>query len=160
MRQWLKLSSRMNYRTQSPVNVSDDQRTGSAPLRMKSWKRLRELLLEVLFAVVGVTAGIIYVAGHPTANQHWDLITLVGNTAIIFGFLISWFRGAWKRLVFWTVLIVMFLGHTAVYLFVLRRIQDFPLAYYVVLNPIELFVFISILQKATRDDNQKHKTSL
>jgi hypothetical protein len=128
------------------MQVMPNEREGEF-FRMKSWKWLRDLMLEVLIALVAVTGGIIYVARHPKANQHWEIIALTGNTAIIFGFLISWFRHAWKRSVFWMTLAVFLLGHTATYVFVLGRVENWPLAYYVALNPIELALFTPILTK-------------
>ncbi|HUE52676.1 MAG TPA: hypothetical protein VMO80_10070 [Terriglobales bacterium] len=114
---------------------------------MKRWKRLADIFLEVVIAVVLVTAGIVYVARHPRGSPNWGRIALAGNTVVVFGFLISWFRQAWKRLVFWTTLVVLLLGHTAAYVLVLSRIHDFPLAYYVVLNSMELALFTVILRK-------------
>lgn len=114
---------------------------------MKSWKRLGDLLLEVVIAVVVVTAGIIYVVEHPTADQHWDIIALLGNTAIVFGFLISWFRDAWKSLFFWSVIVLLLLGHMALYLLVLHHIQEWPLTYYVLFNTGELVLFTPIIRK-------------
>ena len=56
---------------------------------------------------------------------------------------------------FWTALVVLLLGHTAAYILVLSRIHDFPLAYYVVLNSIELVLFTAILRKlVTRNTDQ------
>ena len=113
---------------------------------MKHWKRVRDIFLEVVIAVALVTGGIIYVASHPRGSLNWGRIALAGNTAVVFGFLISWFRQEWKRLVFWTTLVVLLLGHTATYILVLSRVHDFPLAYYVVLNSMELVLFTAILR--------------
>jgi hypothetical protein len=117
----------------------------SAPV--KHWKRVRDIFLEVVIAVALVTGGIIYVASHPRGSLNWGRIALAGNTVVVFGFLISWFRQEWKRLVFWTSLVVLLLGHTAIYIAVLSRVHDFPLAYYVVLNSMELALFTAILRR-------------
>jgi hypothetical protein len=114
---------------------------------MKPWKRVRNIFLEVVIAVALVTGGIIYVATHPRGGLNWGCIALAGNTVVVFGFLISWFRQEGKRLVFWTALVVLLLGHTAVYVFVLSHVRDFPLAYYVLLNSMELALFTAILRK-------------
>ena len=114
---------------------------------MKHWKRVRDIFLEVVIAVALVTGGIIYVASHPRGSLNWGRIALAGNTVVVFGFLISWFRQEWKRLVFWTSLVVLLLGHTAIYIAVLSRVHDFPLAYYVVLNSMELALFTAILRR-------------
>jgi hypothetical protein len=117
----------------------------SAPI--KSWKRVRDIFLEVVIAVSLVTGGIIYVASHPRDSLNWGRIALAGNTVVVFGFLISWFRQEWKRLVFWVAMVVLLLGHTAIYILVLSHVHDFPLAYYVVLNSMELALFTVILRK-------------
>ena len=118
---------------------------GSVPMR--PWKRVRDIFLEVVIAVALVTGGIIYVASHSRGSLNWGRIALAGNTVVVFGFLISWFRKEWKRLVFWTALVVLLLSHTAIYVLVLSRVHDFPLAYYAVLNSMELVLFTVILRK-------------
>ena len=117
---------------------------------MKPWKRVRDLFLEIVIAVALVTWGIIYVASHPRGSLNWGHIAMAGNTVVVFGFLISWFRQAWKRLVFWTALVVLLLGHTAIYILVVSRFYDFPLAYYVLINSLEMALFTVILRKLLR----------
>ena len=117
---------------------------------MKPWKRVRDLFLEIVIAVALVTWGIIYVASHPRGSLNWGHIAMAGNTVVVFGFLISWFRQEWKRLVFWTALVVLLLGHTAIYILVVSRFYDFPLAYYVLINSLEMALFTVILRKLLR----------
>jgi len=115
---------------------------------MSSGKRVRDLLIEALIGVILVTAFVAYLFTLPKgATLDWRRIALVLNTVTVFGFLIWWFRDAWKCLLFWTTLTVLLLVHTAAYLFVLGRVEDWQLAYYVVLNPIELALFTPILRK-------------
>jgi hypothetical protein len=114
---------------------------------MKPRKRVRDIFLEIVIAVALVIWGIIYVASHPRGTLNWGRIAIAGNTLVVFGFLISWFRQEWKRLVFWTALVVLLLGHTAIYILVLSRVHDFPLAYYVVFNSMEMVLFTGILRK-------------
>jgi hypothetical protein len=114
---------------------------------MKPRKRVRDIFLEIVIAVALVIWGIIYVASHPRGTLNWGRIAIAGNTLVVFGFLISWFRQEWKRLVFWTALVVLLLGHTAIYILVLSCVHDFPLAYYVVFNSMEMVLFTGILRK-------------
>ncbi len=114
---------------------------------MKPWKRVRDIFLEIAIAVALVTWGIIYVASHPRGSLNWGRIAIAGNTVVVFGFLISWFRQERKRLVFWTALVVLLLGHTAIYILALSRVHDFPSAYYVVFNSMEMALFTVILRK-------------
>jgi hypothetical protein len=127
------------------MQVRPRERAGTGHVKRR--KRVRDIFLEVVIAVVLVTGGIAYVATHPRDSLNWGRIALAGNTIVVFGFLISWFREAWRQLVFWTTLVVFLLGHATAYIFVLSRIHDFPLAYYVVLNSMELVLFTSILRK-------------
>lgn len=120
---------------------------------MKSWRRVRDIVLEVLVALGLVIGGIVYVASHPGNRLNWGWIGLGGNTAVVFGFLIAWCRTAWKRLAFWITLTGLFVGHTAAYLFVLHRIKEWPLALYVVLNAVELVLFMSIFRKLLMKTN-------
>jgi hypothetical protein len=128
------------------ANASKGSRV-KASVPKNHWKRVRDIVLEVVIAVVLVTGAIIYVASHPRDSVNWDRIALAVNTIVVFGFLISWFRREWKRLLFWTTLVVLLLGHTTLYVLILSRVHEFPLAYYVVLNSMELALFAAILRK-------------
>ena len=119
---------------------------------MSSGKRARDLLVEILIGIILVTAFVAYLFTLPKGiTLNWRHIALALNTLVVFGFLISWFRDVWKCLAFWATITALLLVHTAIYLFVLGRIEGWPLAYYVVLNPIELAIFAPILRKTTRD---------
>jgi hypothetical protein len=116
---------------------------------MKPRKRVRDIFLEIVIAVALVIWGIIYVAS-PRGTLNWDRIAIASNTVVVFGFLISWFRQEWKRLVFWIALVVLLLGHTAIYILVISRFYVVPLAYYVVFNSMEMALFTGILRKLLR----------
>ncbi len=115
---------------------------------MSFLKRIRDLIIETLIAVILVAAFVVYLFMVPKenrANGMW--VPLVLNTAIVFGFLISWFRHAWKSSQYWAVLLVLLLCHSAVYVFALRRIGYFPLIIYVMADSAELVLFSRILWK-------------
>jgi hypothetical protein len=115
---------------------------------MSFLKRIRDLAVETLIAVILTAAFVTYLFMVPTENRPNGMwIPLVLNTAIVFGFLISWFRHAWKNAQYWTVLAVLLVCHSAVYIFVLPRIGHFPLVIYVVANSAELVLFSQILWK-------------
>jgi hypothetical protein len=127
---------------------------GDGILKAKSsGKRARDLMLEVLIGVVLVTAFVAYLFSLPKGTTlNWQRIALVLNTSVVFGFLISWFRHEWRRVDFWATMTVLLLIHTAVYLFVLSRTEGWPLAYYVMANPIELALFAPVLRKVISRD--------
>lgn len=110
-------------------------------------KRIRDLIVEVLIAIVLVTGLIAYKVQHPNTEINWTRIALILNTAIVFGYLIAWFRDAWTRILFWAWLIAALLAHVAVYVLVLDRIGNFPLVYYAFLNAGELIVVTLFLRK-------------
>src|SRR5271165_228266 len=115
---------------------------------MSFLKRVRDLAVETLIAVILVTAFVIYLFKFPRESRpNWGLVAFIVNTAIVFGFLASWFRHSWKNVEYWGVLAVLLLCHIAVYVFVLRRIEHLPLIFYALTNLAELALFSQILQK-------------
>jgi hypothetical protein len=115
---------------------------------MSFLKRIRELIIETLIAVILVTAFVVYLFMVPKENRPNGIwMPLVLNTAIVFGFLISWFRHAWKSAQYWAVLVVLLVCHSAVYISVLHRIGHLPLIIYVAANSAELVLFSWILWK-------------
>ena len=85
------------------------------------------------------------------AALNWQRIALVLNTLVVFGFLVSWFRDALRSLSFWATLSMLLLGHMAAYLLLLDHTEGWPLAYYLVLNPMELAIFTPILKKIVKN---------
>ena len=111
-------------------------------------KRISDLIIEILIAVILVTAFVVYLFMVPKEKRlsgRW--LPLILNTAIVFGFLISWFRPEWKRAKFWTLLGLLLVCHSAVYILLLTRIGHFPLIVYVAVNAAELVFFSQILGK-------------
>lgn len=114
---------------------------------MSLGKRIRDIVLEALIAVLFVTAFAVYVikTHDATKLRDWTPVIQGGNTVLVFGFLIRWFRYAWRRSAFWAVLTVLLLVHIAVYMLLLRRIPQFPLIYYAIQDVCELGVFERVL---------------
>lgn len=110
-------------------------------------KRIRDIILEALIAILLITAFAVYVikTHDATKVRNWTPVIQLGNTALVFGFLIQWFRYAWSRSTFWAALSVLLLVHIAVYMLLLARIHQFPLVYYALLGACELGVFERIL---------------
>jgi hypothetical protein len=122
---------------------------------MRPLKRATDLLSEILVGiilVIGFVAYLFMLQKGTTLN--WQRIALVVNTLMIFGFLISWFKDQWNRLVFWATIAALLLGHVAAYILLLGHINGWPLAFYVVLNLIELAVFAPILAKIARNPSR------
>jgi hypothetical protein len=114
--------------------------------------RIRDIAIETAVAVALVTAFVVYLfRSHSGGDRNWTPIVQIGNTAIVFGFLVPWFRHAWGRVTFWAALSALLLGHAAIYVLVIGPIRQLPLAYYALLNVIELVLFTRILAKLTAE---------
>ena len=117
---------------------------------MSLTKRIRDIAIETLVAVALVAAFVVYeIKTHSGTSRDWTPIVQIGNTALVFGYVISWFRFAWRRTVFWVVIGTLLFGHAAVYVFILGRIEHLPLAYYALLDAIEFALFGRILGNLT-----------
>jgi hypothetical protein len=93
-----------------------------------------------------VTGFVVYLfKSHSDRQRDWTSFVQIANTAIVFGFLISWCRHAWRRLSFWTVVGALLFIHAAVYVFIFRRMQHLGLIYYAVFDAFELAFFTRIL---------------
>lgn len=90
---------------------------------------------------------VVYSFRHPNSELNWSRIALLANTMIVFGYLIAWFNDSWKNILFWVWLLVLLVGHVAFYVFVLGRVGQFPLMYYVILNAGELVLFFPFLSR-------------
>jgi len=115
---------------------------------MSILKRTRDLIIEAVIAVILVTAFIVYLLLVPKDNRlNLGWVALAVNTAIVFGFLISWFRQAWKTARYWVVLGMLLLCHSAAYIDALHRVGHLPLIFYLLMNSAELALFSRILWK-------------
>jgi hypothetical protein len=113
---------------------------------MSFLKRTRDLVIETLVAVVLVTAFVAYLFMAPKGSRpNWDWVAFAVNTMVVFGFLISWFRHAWKTAQYWVVLGMLLLCHSAACVFALLPVGHLPLIFYVVMNSAELALFSRIL---------------
>lgn len=112
-------------------------------------KRTRDLLLETVVAVVLVSAYVAYVLQRPTdaPPPPWGLISLIANTLVVFGFLLTWFRGSWRNYVFWVAVAALFLAHILTLLFLIRSHVLPTGVYALVINPVELLIFGKILKR-------------
>ena len=135
--------------------IVNESRNGRVILKfMFRLKRVRDLLLEILIVTILISTCVVYKFRHPDAELNWTRIALLVNTAIVFGYLIAWFRHAWRKPQFWAWLLVFLLGHVAAYVIVLSRIPQFLLIYYVILNVAELAVLESFLRRLISGGSQ------
>jgi len=121
---------------------------------MRYAKRIRDLLIETVFAVALVTVFVICLFHWPNISSSLprEWIKLIVNTIVVFGFLISWFRHSWRNYVFWIAVALLLLCHLLLLGFLTQRIHPWPLAYYALLiNPIELVIFTRILKRIPQD---------
>jgi hypothetical protein len=123
---------------------------------MAALKRIRDLAVEAAIAIALVGGFTAYLWTHPRGTDFdWKWIALMGNTATVFGFVIWWFRDAWATLVFWAGVLVLMVGHLAIYSFALRRIDNLPLAYYSLFNVAEWALVVPTMRWLTRWDSKR-----
>jgi hypothetical protein len=119
-------------------------------LAMKISKRIRDLVIEVVAATVVVAGIVAYGFSLPPGTTiDGRPVALVGNTLVVFGFVIYWFRGAWKKLAFWAITLALLACHCIVYVFVVSRIQPFPTLYFVPLDMVELALILMLTPRLT-----------
>jgi hypothetical protein len=111
-------------------------------------KRMRDIALETLIAVALVGGFVAYLFSTPKGHDI-SLLPLIGaaNTAIVFGYLLSWFRASLKRARFWAAVGVFLLGHLVAYYFLLFQAVRIPLAVYGLIDVCELVAFSQLLRK-------------
>ncbi|MGC1490254.1 MAG: hypothetical protein WA798_02710, partial [Candidatus Acidiferrum sp.] len=82
-------------------------------------------------------------------GQHADLrpLAMVINAIIVFGYLITWFRYAWKNILFWTAAAVFLVAHIGLYLVILQRYQRVPTTLYALLDVAELVIFSQCINR-------------
>jgi hypothetical protein len=110
-------------------------------------KRIRNLSIEVAIAIVLVGSLVVFRFRHPETDLNWSKVALFGNTAIVFGYLVAWFRDVWRRPIFWAYVSAALIVHLAGYLVILNRIPQFPFVYYVLLNAGEIALLVLFLRK-------------
>ena len=121
---------------------------------MSTRKRVRDIAIEILIATVLVAAFVAYLLTSPKGTTtDWRPIGVVINTLVVFGFLISWFRGTSKNIRFWAILAILLFGHVVAYIILFRHVQQLPASNYAVFDILELGLFSFVLSKlATADD--------
>jgi hypothetical protein len=109
-------------------------------------KRIKEIALETLIAVVLVVAFVTYVfktALHGAMD--WTPVLLILTTGIVFGYLASWFRYAWSEVKFWLSFAVLFVVHIAICVLILKYTSRMPASLVGLMVVIELVTFNRIL---------------
>ena len=115
---------------------------------MKYANRIRDLAIETLIAIGLVSGFVIYLFLRPR-GQALNLrpLVVVTNTAIVFGYLLSWFRYAWKSSRFWAGIAALLLCHLGVCAFIFYRPQLPPLVFFAFLDVAELVAFSQLLNR-------------
>jgi len=121
-------------------------------------KRIRDLVLEIAVAIVLVAGFVAYLFTLP-AGTKLDLrpFAAAANTAIVFGFVLWWFRESWRSFTFWGAMLALLAVHACVYDLVLRRVSQIPGAYYVLLDGLEWIVMLRFLSWVRSRNEAHHK---
>ena len=78
------------------------------------------------------------------SNLDWKWIAFALNTLVLCGYIVHWFRGAWRLPKFWLTLFLLLLLHSVGLVAALRAMDHFPLIWYAVLVPLELQASITV----------------
>jgi hypothetical protein len=128
--------------------ASDFKRNQGRFFAVSISKRVRDSAIEVLIATVLVSAFVAYLLTAPKGTAtDWRPIGVVINTLVVFGFLISWFRGTSKNIRFWAILAILLFGHVVAYIILFRHLQQLPASNYAVFDILELGLFSFVLSK-------------
>jgi hypothetical protein len=115
---------------------------------MKNWKRMRDLLIEIVVAIVVVTAFVAYLLKLPPGTRaNLQPVAFALNTATVFGLVFWWFRRLLKRPAFWVVIAILLAIQVGIYYFVISRISELPGVSYVLLDTVEWAFCFLVLSK-------------
>ena len=90
-------------------------------------------------AGVAVVLGVIYYADHVPSEKAFP-VRWVGfwlNNVVVFGYIIQWYRNLWLQTRYWMLLGGFVLLHFALYIPVLRTVQQWPLIWFACLDVLE-----------------------
>jgi hypothetical protein len=127
--------------------------------------RLRDLGLEVLFALAVVAAIFLYAEFGPfhwiPSIRWWGF---VGETVVLFGYVGRAMRPYWRNGRFWAGFLGFLTAHSVVYTVVLLRVEQFPLLWFVFIGYLEwvaLAYVLDVLLRQRVPDNRGrcHKAS-
>ena len=119
-------------------------------------KRLRDLGIYVVVGLIFAGAILFWGANHSdrTGAQvvgKWG--GLAANTLIVFGYLIRHNRLRFKQTSFWVTLVVLIFVHLAILIRVLENFQDWRVAWWIVITPIEYAIIATTLIVVDRVTN-------
>lgn len=114
-------------------------------------KRLRDLFIETAIAIALVVSLLVFTFEHPRTPINWNGVALLVNTAIVFGYLIAWFRYAWRRSRFWMWLGALLVGHLVICIFVLSHLGQVPSVFYALASVGELAILGPFLRNQISD---------
>jgi hypothetical protein len=109
-------------------------------------KRIKEIAIETLIAVILVVAFLSYVlktALHGAMD--WTPVLLILTTGVVFGCLASWFRFAWSETKFWLSFVGLLVVHITTILLILKYTARPPAGLVGLMVAIELVAFNRVL---------------
>jgi len=109
--------------------------------------RARDFAIYIAIAVTFVVA-IAWASMHSTltgAEVFGKWGGLVANTFIIFGYTIRYGKRYWKRPSFWTVLLGLLSVHIILFLFLLERLPEWRISWWILVTPVEYIAIGSLL---------------
>lgn|SRR5579863_924973 len=114
-------------------------------------KRVRDLALETLVAVALVSGLVVWAFSVPVGTPfpaRW--VGLVASTTLTFGYALLWCRRHWRLARFWLAFMALLLVHSAIFVFVLLKVEEWRLMWFPFVALPELFVLCLILDTVSK----------
>jgi hypothetical protein len=127
-----------------PDNTLKSERSGASVLT-----RIRDFVLYILISLAVVVAIVLYAEYGPEAELsdfRWG--ALVCMALVTFGYPLKWYRSSWHAWQFWCAFGFLVVAHFTVYILALRRVEQFGVLWFAILNPLEWAVICPVLDWA------------
>jgi len=111
--------------------------------------RIRDLFFYVVIALaVGLGIAWFAYSGPPRESDaiaRWGGLAV--NTAILFGYMIKDSRNFWRATPFWTLMVSTLVAHLLVFSYVLLRVTEWRVSWFLVMYPIEVPLFLFLRER-------------
>ncbi len=112
-------------------------------------RRIRDFVLYVAIAVAVVAFALLYAVRSAKSGSSGRLplrwLGLGATTAVVFGYVLRPCKRYYHLVRFWVAFVGLFALHLGVYIVVLLHVEQWGLAWFAIITPVEIFVMGLIL---------------